>query len=320
MTTVSVIIPCHNQAKFLADAIESVRGQRRPAAEIIVIDDGSTDGSASVASQFPEVRLIRQTNRGLSSARNAGLAASRGDLLIFLDADDVLLPEGVEAAVRAFESNPDAMMVFGRVEYMDENGCPMEHSIPRVSANFYEEFLRRNYIRTPGMAAFRRRVFDVIGGFDPAFSPTADYDVYLRVARRFPVAVHDALVTRYRQHAANMSKNGRLMLASILKVLKRQRRIVRRDPALYAAYRAGLQRCRHVYGERIVEQFRRALRTGRGREAIGCAFDLLRLYPRGVATHLMKKLSITFGHAGRAAPDADTAAPSARASAWPGNR
>jgi glycosyltransferase involved in cell wall biosynthesis len=320
MTTVSVIIPCYNHANFLADAIKSVRTQRWPATEIIVVDDGSTDGSSSVAAQFPEVRLIRQPNRGLSAARNAGLAACRGDVLIFLDADDVLLPDSVEAAVRALESNPDAMMVFGQVEYMHENGRPMEHPIPTVSTNFYEEFLRRNYIRMPGMAAFRRAVFELLGGFDPACSPTADYDLYLRIMRRFPVAVHEAHVARYRQHAANMSKNGRLMLASILKVLKRHRRTIRHDPALYAAYRDGLQRCRLVYGERIVEQFRRALRTGRGFEAIGCGFDLLRLYPRGVTTHLMKKLSLTFGHAGRAAPDADTAAPSARASAWPGSR
>jgi glycosyltransferase involved in cell wall biosynthesis len=320
MTRVSVIIPCYNHANFLADAIESVRTQRWPATEIIVVDDGSTDASSSVASRFQEVHLIRQPNRGLSTARNAGLAASRGDILIFLDADDVLRPDGVEAAVRALESNPDAMMVFGRVEYMDESGCPMEHPIPRVASNFYEEFLRRNYIRMPGMAAFRRQVFDLVGGFDPTCSPTADYDLYLRITQRFPVAVHDAVVARYRQHAASMSKDGRLMLASILKVLKRHRRGARHDPALYAAYRAGVQRCRHFYGELIVEQFRDALRKRHGFEAIGCAIDLLSLYPRGVTTHMVKKLSITFRHAGRAAPDAETAAPSARASAWPGNR
>jgi len=320
MTTVSIIIPCYNHARFLVDAIKSVRTQRLPATEIIVVDDGSTDESSSVASQFPEVRLIRQPNRGLSAARNAGLAASCGGVLIFLDADDVLLPDAVEAAVGALESNPDAMMVFGRVEYMDESGRPMEHPIPRVTISSYEEFLRRNYIRMPGMAAFRRQVFDRVGGFDSACSPTADYDLYLRIMRRFPIAAHDALVARYRQHAANMSKDGRLMLASILKVLKRHRKAVRHDPALYAAYRAGVRRCRYFYGERIVEQFRQALRSRRGFEAIGCAIDLLNLYPRGVTTHLKKKLSITLGHAGRAAPDADTAAPSARASAWPGNR
>lgn len=321
MTTVSVIIPCYNHAAFLEDAIRSVCLQRWPSIELIVVDDGSSDDSAAVAREFPEVSLIRQTNQGLSAARNVGLHASSGDIVIFLDADDVLLPNAAAAAVEALYANGDAMMAFGRLELMDVAGRPLRNPLPRVRANFYEEFLRRNYVRTPAMAAFRRATFDLIGAFDPTCSPSADYDLYLRIARRFPIAVHETLVARYRQHAGSMSRNARMMLPATLCVLKRQRETARRAPALRAAYRFGLRRCREFYGEQLVEQFRRALRTPNGRhEAIACAVDLIRLYPQGVATHLLKKMALALRHAGRATADADTEAPSSRASASPGSR
>jgi hypothetical protein len=198
---------------------------------------------------------------------------------------------------------------------MDVEGRPLDNPVPRVTSNFYEEFLRRNYIRTPAVAAFRRGTFDLVGGFDPSCSPSADYDLYLRISRCFTIAAHDVPVGRYRQHPGSMSRNARLMLPATLRVLKRQRPIVKQAPALSAAYRFGLRRCREFYGEQLVEQFRTALRTPHGgREALACAFDLLRLYPRGVVKHLLKKAAIALGHDGRARPDADTAAPSSRAS------
>lgn len=321
MTSVSVIIPCYNHAAFLGDAIASVRRQSWPAVETIVVDDGSTDESRAVAQRAPRIRLISQDNQGLSAARNAGLRASSGDVIIFLDADDVLLPNAAEAAVGALTSNPAALMVFGRLELMDLAGRWLDRPLPDVRANFYEEFLRRNYIRTPAMAAFPRRAFDLVGGFDRACSPSADYDLYLRITRQFSIARHDALVARYRQHDSSMSRDARLMLPATLLVLERQRVHVQAHPALAQAYRFGLRRCREFYGERLVEQFRAAVRTaGRRREAVECALDLLRWYPRGVLKHAAKKLSLTFGYAGRATPEAETVAPSARASTSPGRR
>lgn len=321
MTSISVIIPCFNHAAFLADAIESVRRQRWPSIETIVVDDGSTDESAAIAARFADVRVVSQPNRGLSAARNAGLHASHGDVLIFLDADDVLLPGAIEAAARALESHPEASMTFGRLELMDADGRPLDYPLPRVTSNFYEEFLKRNYIRTPAMAAFPRATFDAVGAFDPACSPSADYDLYLRIARQYPITAHDTLVARYRQHPKSMSRNPRLMLPATLEVLKRQRETVRRMPHLLPAYRFGLRRCRELYGEQLVEKFRAALRAPQGgAEAAGCALDLIRFYPTGVAKHVVRKMSLMLGYAGRAMPEADTVAPNSRASASPGSR
>ena len=320
MTRVSVVIPCFNHARFLADAIDSVAAQTWPDVEAIVVDDGSTDNPASVLKDYPDVRLLQQPNRGLSAARNAGWQASHGDIIIFLDADDVLHPGAAAAAVNELARHPAAMMAFGRLEVMDADGNTIPASLPIVTGHFYEELLRRNYIRTPAMAALRREAMDLVGGFDPSCSPSADYDLWLRVARRYPVVAHAALVARYRQHSANMSRDPRLMLPATLRVLQRQRRFVADQRPLRAAHVFGLKRCREFYGEQLIEKFRSALHGGAYADALDCTVTLVRLYPSGVLRHVAKKLKLVTGYAGRATPAAETTAPSSRASTVPGNR
>jgi len=103
---VSVVIPCYNQAHFLGEAIESVLAQSYPNFEIIVVDDGSTDDTSEVARRYPGVRLVRQENKGLSGARNAGLAHSEEEYVVFLDADDRLLPDALETVLEHLEAHP----------------------------------------------------------------------------------------------------------------------------------------------------------------------------------------------------------------------
>jgi len=315
---VSIVIPCFNHARYLAEAIESALTQTHADVEVVVVDDGSTDDSAAVASRYP-ITLVRQANQGLASARNAGLKTSRGDILIFLDADDRLHPHAAASASAALAQSPAAMMAFGRCRLIDESGRPLLTNLPSVNAKFYEELLRRNYIWMPAMAAYRRAVFDAVGMFDPTCNAAADYDLYLRIARTFDLVAHDALVADYRQHAANMSRNPVLMLDTTLAVLRKHRAAARRSPALARAWRHGMRHWREFYGEHLVERFRTALRTRGGtREAVRCAFHLLRLYPRGVAYHLRKKARLIY--AGRAMPAADIATAISRASDSPGRR
>jgi glycosyltransferase involved in cell wall biosynthesis len=289
---VSVVIPCFNHAHFLPEAIESALGQSAPSVEVIVVDDGSTDNSADVATRYP-VRIVRQANAGLSSARNTGLAASSGDTLIFLDADDRLRPAAAAAGIAALQRRPDAMLAFGRCLLVNAQGVPLDTDQPRVVDRFYDELLRRNYIWTPALVAFRRSVLDELGGFDPSVNPSADYDLYLRVARRYPFAPHDTVVAEYRQYAASMSRNPVLMLDTTLTVLRRHRRHAAKSATSRRAYRAGVRHWREWYGEHLVEQFRTAIRTPRvPGDALRCAWHLLRLYPRGVAKHLWKKAAI----------------------------
>src|SRR4051812_16000050 len=111
---VTVVIPCYNQARFLGEAIESVLRQTHRAREVVVVDDGSTDGTAAVAARYPDVQLIRQPNRGLAAARNRGLAESRGAYLVFLDADDRLLPRALEVGLRCLMDHPLVAFAYGR--------------------------------------------------------------------------------------------------------------------------------------------------------------------------------------------------------------
>src|SRR3954454_21989799 len=115
---VSVVIPCFNQRAYVADAIESVLGQTYDNIEVVVVDDGSDDGSAGVIRNYRDVRYVRQGNAGLARARNAGLEASTGEFVIFLDADDWLLPRAVELGAQALTDRPDCMFAAGHYVYV----------------------------------------------------------------------------------------------------------------------------------------------------------------------------------------------------------
>src|SRR5918993_3738999 len=123
---VTVVIPCYNQAHFLTEAIESVLSQSYPNFEVVVVDDGSTDDTSEVASRYPQkVRLIRQENRGLAGARNTGIGHARGEYLVFLDADDRLLPKALEVGIEQLEAHPECAFVSGHCRWISGDGSPL---------------------------------------------------------------------------------------------------------------------------------------------------------------------------------------------------
>jgi len=292
--TVSIVIPCYNQARFVGEGIASALAQTGPhGIDVIAVDDGSTDGSAAVmaaaAATSARLRVISQPNCGLAAARNAGLDAARGELIIFLDADDRLHPGAVNAAVKSLAAATDAIMTFGRCTLVDEGGQPMLTNLPVVTENFYAELLQRNYIWTPAMAAFRRHVFEAVGRFDSRVDPSADYDLYLRIARHGRIVSHGQLVADYRQHGSSMSRDPVAMLDATLAVLAAQRPYIDAHSEFRRLYWRGRRAWRIFYGEQLVERFRTDLHAGRYRRALSAAGHLLRLYPHGVAHHVLKK-------------------------------
>lgn len=301
---VSVIIPCHNQGRFLAEAIDSAQAQTCRDVEIVVIDDGSTDHTPAVLVGYPAVRSIRQDNRGLAAARNIGLHASGGAHVVFLDADDRLRPDALDAEVASLRANPDCGFVYGHVRLIDTHGTALPPLPPArcVDTDHYAALLRRNYVWTAGAAMYRRDVLDVVGGFDSRVSPSADFDLNLRVARRYGVRCLDRVVLDYRVHGANMSLDSTAMLTSSLVVLRSQRAHVKGNGRYEAALREGIRLLREDYGSRLGREVQRSIATRQWRHAALGAWVLVRSHPSGVVKYGLQKLLFALAAAARRRP------------------
>ena len=287
-STVTVVIPCFNQARYLADAVKSVHTQTHPPTECIVVDDGSTDDTSDVAARLG-ARVIRQPNRGVSAARNAGLAQARGELVVFLDADDVLLPAALARGADALSANRNIDAVVSRCEAMDEWGTPIAVSHHDVDpGNLYRGWLSRNFVWTPGAAMFRRSALTELGGFSNDYGPAADLALYLRLARDERIAYIPGYSVRYRQHDESMSRNPALMLRATQFALRRESR-----EAPWRA-RADIKRGRREwcdwYGEQIIHYVRRGWHSRTWTLAhLKATLVLIWHCPRLVLQHLTRK-------------------------------
>ena len=251
---VTVVIPCFNQARFLGEAIESVLSQSHPRHEVIVVDDGSTDDPGSVAARYRDVVLVQQPNRGRSAARNAGARLARGEFLVFLDADDRLLPGALAAGVLHLVSHPGCALAAGHRVLIDTDGQRLAAPLPVCPATHdYLTLLQTNFILTPAAAVFRRSAFAESGGWNEALHASEDYELYLRIARRWSVACHHGLVAEYRRHGTNTSSNASLMLRSTLTVLGMQRDEACARAGGASAYHAAIAGWWSFWAKQVVE-------------------------------------------------------------------
>ena len=278
---ISVIIPCYNQAHYLGEAISSVIYQTYPNLEVIVVDDGSTDETAEVAGRYPQVRCIRQGNQGLSAARNRGLKASRGEYVVFLDADDRLAAGAIGVGAGLLDSHSECAFVSGHYSLIDAEGRPIPHLASACAEDdHYCALLRGNYIGMPATVMYRRSVLEIVKGFDTSRRACEDYELYLRIARRFPVHCHHHLVGEYRQHGGNMSRNYALMIRSSLSVLRSQWKFVRGDERLERAYREGIRSWQDYYARGLIRQVKTFIGLRDWRNALFGSLVLLRHHPR----------------------------------------
>ena len=288
---VSVVIPCYRQAHFLPHAIESVLAQTYPHFEVIVVDDGSPDDTWAVASRYAGVRCVRQRNRGLSAARNAGLAASIGSYVVFLDADDRLTRDALAMGVREMAAHPDCALIAGDCNLINEHGSPVLSPMgPRVTRDHYRELLKNNFIWCPANVMYRRTVFRDVGHFDTSLRSAEDYDMYLRIARRFPIRTHAGIVAEYRFHRLAMSRNSGRMLRFSVRVLRAQRKYVRGDRDLEAACESGIQAYQTFYGIPLIRQIAENLRGRRWRQVVPESIVALWYHPRAFAAHAYQRL------------------------------
>lgn len=289
---VSVIIPCYNQAHFLGQAIESVLRQDYSDFEVIVVDDGSSDDTSEVAAGYPRVRIIRQPHEGISGARNRGLEESSGSYLVFLDSDDRLLPHALSVEVNYLRDHSRCAFVFGNHREIAADGSLLSTPLPvAVEGDSYRQLLRSCYLHTPSVSMFRRTIFEQVEHFDGSFAGTEDYDLYLRIAREFPICGHGEVVAEYRHHDANLSNNRAMMLKSSLAVLREHLRVARGNKEWEEACGFGIRSSRRSWGEALVSQVWADIRTGREwKRALQDVAVLLRYCPEVFPRQLGRKL------------------------------
>lgn len=215
---VSVIVPTYNCAAFVADALDSVLSQDYSPIEVIVVDDGSTDGTRDVLARYGErIKVFQQQNGGPAAARNLAVSKSKGEYLAFLDGDDLWLPGKLTAQMAYIAAHPDAHVVYG--EWMvwhpdaDSRYAPLSTPSPRDDFALDEENSGWAYARLISYdcilhiiaTVIHRSVFDRVNGFDESFRTGSDYDFWVRVSRHYPITKLRRMVAVYRQNAASVT-------------------------------------------------------------------------------------------------------------------
>ena len=248
MPTVSVIIPTHNRASSLKEAIDSVLAQDSHDFEIIVVDDGSTDNSVEILESYEQICVVRQNHKGVSRARNAGIALAAGRLITFLDSDDLWLPGKLSAQVAFFNTHPDAM-ICQTGETWIRNGIRVnpKKRHKKHSGMIFERCVELCIV-SPSAVMMRRCLFEKIGRFDETLPVCEDYDLWLRVACRFPIYFIDVpLVIKRGGHPDQLSGRhcmDRFRIYALRKILKSD--VL--NPSQYSAAVAALKKKCTIHG------------------------------------------------------------------------
>jgi hypothetical protein len=186
--------------------------------------------------------------------------------------------------IEQLEAHPECAFVSGRCNNIAADGSPLKDP-PRlhVEGDHYLALLRRCYIWPPAVVMFRRAALEAVGGFDTSLRAAEDYEMYLRLARRFPVCNHKGAIAEYRRHDASATWDHALMLSTSVGVLRSQREHVRRQKHYEEAYKAGIKWEQGKFGDPLVEEVKAQVKEGKWRRALRGVLVLLRYYPQGLA-------------------------------------
>jgi alpha-1,3-rhamnosyltransferase len=267
-TRVSAVVPSYNHAPFVELTLRSIFRQTFAPAELVVIDDGSTDGSPKIIEPvlhdcpFPCEFVARQ-NRGLSATLNEGFARTRGDYFAYLGSDDLWLPDFLQKRVSLLESRPDAVLAYGHAYLIDEQNAIVDSTADwaRYADGDVREMLLQTTAPMSPTVLYRREVLEHQPWDEE--SKLEDYDLYLRLSAEGPFAFDPAILSAWRRHSANVSWNQTLMLEEQLQAQRR------------AALRFG-------FTDRQIDELQRATRFSR-------AEDFLRVGQKSQALRLLSQ-------------------------------
>jgi glycosyltransferase involved in cell wall biosynthesis len=220
---ISVIIPTYNSASFVAQSVESVLQQTYENIEIIVVDDGSTDGTEAVLAPYKDrVRYIKKANGGPSGARNLGITEAKGEFIAFQDADDIWLPEKAALQVEHFRQNPHFGVVFTGSVRFNENGL-LDSNIRKgytvPTGMVFDRLLTEHFVAMPSVMV-RRSCLDEVGLFEETLIGNEDFNLYLRLARKYAFGFVNQVLVRIRIHKNNLSDNLEQMCEDEIKNLE----------------------------------------------------------------------------------------------------
>lgn len=213
---VSVILTTYNGESrgFISEAIDSVLKQTMNDFELIIVDDGSTDRTADIYQKFTtdsRVKIVKQRNKGLAAARNAGIAESRSDLICFLDDDDFWRDDKLEKQYQFMLENPLVGLLSSKLALIDENGAFLRYRFHAPRGHIYHKQLLENQIDAPSSVMVRKSVLEKVGFFREHLYSCEDYDLWLRITREHLVDCIDEPLVFYRVHQNSMSMNFRKM-------------------------------------------------------------------------------------------------------------
>lgn len=282
MPEVSVIIPAYNAGRYVGAAIQSVLAQTHRDFEILVVDDGSEDDTAAVVEAFgAPVRLLRQANAGVSEARNHGLRVATGRYVAFLDADDTWFPEKLERQVSTLLVHEGFRACYSAFLAVDDQLSPLGVRRSSRRASVVEDLLLRgNVVGSICTVLVERELFDAVGGFDPALSQCADWDMWVRLGTLTDFHYLDEPLVTYRQHDTNMSRNPALLERDSLRVLEKAFEL----PGLPEHVRS---KRRRAFGRNYMVLAGTYFVAGRPSDFARCALRSLALDPRQ-ASYLLR--------------------------------
>lgn len=246
MYSISVIIPTYNRCELLCRALSSVFGQGYPAVEVVVVDDGSDDGTAEmINNDFPSVKYYFQENKGVSAARNRGIGLASGEWVAFLDSDDEWLPNKLQSQVDALLDSPEVKVCHTEEIWVRNGKRVNQMNKHRKEGGWIFQRCLPLCAMSPSSIMLRRSIFDEVGGFDENLPACEDYELWLRITARYPVLfIEQPQIIKYGGHEDQLSARywgmDRFRIYALEKIINAN---VLSDQDRYAAIDMLIQKC-----------------------------------------------------------------------------